>query len=230
MVLVNVTLRGHDFYIATTGYVWLFFNAGLVLFATIVFLYYLIRQRAFVDKEHKKSLSLMIAGVVIAYFVTIIIYVIRKTIYAINSTTVLLHIKLLPVAIGTVIMGVSIYLGGVELFYYATEIYSIFIYDKKGFPIYSASFRRASNLEGIMIPSITSAFSSFAGELIGKEVYPKEIDLGLYSLIVEEHGDYLCFVSSNQPTAYLHQGIKNILTNISPELSTKKYQIWLKNT
>ncbi|MHA2309103.1 MAG: hypothetical protein ACXABJ_07490 [Candidatus Heimdallarchaeaceae archaeon] len=219
IVLQEVAMGNFNFFIANTGYVWIFFDGFLVIFAGSVLLGYLIKQTFFLKKDHRKTLVIMIVGVIIAYFVSIIIYVIRKIIFAITNEIVMLHMELISVAIGALIMSFSIYKGGVEAFYYSSEISSIFIYNKEGFVVYSASLRKGSGIEGMMIPSITRAFSSFAGELIGKEVFPKEIDLGIYSLIIEEHGNFICLISCKNPTAYVKQGVKNILDDLSPNMT-----------
>ncbi|MCG3227765.1 MAG: hypothetical protein H7645_12665 [Candidatus Heimdallarchaeota archaeon] len=225
IVLQEVAGGKFDFFIANTGYVWIFFDGFLVIFAGSVFLGYLIRQALFLEKDHRKTLVVMIVGVIIAYFVSIIIYIIRKVVFAITNEIVMLHMELISVAVGALIMSYSIYLGGVEAFYYSSEISSIFIYNKDGYVVYSASLRKGSALEGMMIPSITRAFSSFAGELIGKEVFPKEIDLGVYSLIIEEQGNFICLISCKNPTAYVKQGIKNILTDLSPNMTEEEMTV-----
>jgi hypothetical protein len=219
VVLQQVARGSFDFYIANTGYVWIFFDGFLVIFAGSVLLGYIIRQTLFLEKNYRKTLIVMVVGVIIAYFVSIVIYVIRKVIYAITNEIIMLHMELTSVAIGALLMSLSIFFGGVEAFYYSSEISSVFIYNKNGYVIYSKSLQKKSSLEGMMIPSITRAFSSFAGELIGKEVFPKEIDLGVYSLIIEEQGDFICLVSCKSPTAYVKQGIKNILADLSPNMT-----------
>ena len=229
VILQEVTMGSFDFYIAKTSFMWLFFDGFLVIFAGSVLLGYIIKQTLFLEKDHRRTLVTMIVGVIIAYFVSIIIYVIRKAIFAITDEIVMLHMELISVAIGALIMSLSIYLGSVEAFYYSSEINSLYIYNKDGYVIYSLSLQKKSSLEGMMIPSITRAFSSFTGELIGKEVFPKQIDLGVYSLIIEEYEDFICLVSCKNPTAYIKQGVKNILADLSPNMTDEEMTLLIEN-
>ena len=219
LALLPVKGSNYNFYIAQTSITWVIFDAGLAIFAGIVFLTYLIKQRGFVEKKYQKVVEIMMVGVVIAYFISALLFAARKIIYAVTGEIMMLHMEWVSVAVGALVIGISIYMGGIEAFYYSTEIHSIYIFDKAGFSIYSASAKKKLNIKGHIILSVTTAFSEFAGELIGKEVYPKEIDLGDSSLMIETEGTFVCFLCSRVPTSYLRQAIRHLLADLSPNMS-----------
>ncbi len=218
--VVHQLVKSGNYYfaIAKTSIIWVIFDAGLALFAGSVFLFYLIKQHNFAEKRYRRTVEIMIVGVIIAYFVSALIFAIRKILYAITDVVMLLHFEYIAVAAGALIIGISIYLGGIEAFYYSTEVHVIYIFDKDGTSIYSASAKKAVTLRGHSVLGVIAAFSEFAGELVGKDVYPKEIDLGDNCLMIETQGNFVCFLSSKISTAYLRQAIKKLLTNLTHDL------------
>ncbi|MHA1223523.1 MAG: hypothetical protein ACTSP3_09805 [Candidatus Heimdallarchaeaceae archaeon] len=222
VVLLPVYKAGYLFYIAKTHILWIIFNASLDLLAGTIFLIYLFRQKNFVDKENKQVLNIMISGVFISYFGSALIFFVRKIILEITGDMVILHMEWIAVAIGSLLISIAIYYGSIEEFYYSSEIYAIYIMDKYGTVVYSASSKRRWRLQGQILLGITSAFSELATDLIGKKAYPKEIDFGIYSLLIEREKDHFCLVSCKYPTSFLKQGVKNLLSNFSPTLSLKE--------
>lgn len=203
------------FYITETNLLWLILNAGLVLFAGVFFLAYLIRQRSFVGDKSKKSLNTMMIGVIIAFFVSISIYATRKIYLAYTSKIIILHLELVSVAIGALIISFSIVTGGTQAFYYSSEITGLYIFDNDGVVLHSCVSKGRLNVDGSSIPGIAVAFAIFIKDLIGKDVYPKEVDLGQHSLMLETQKNIICLLVCKHPTAQLRQGLQNILNNFN---------------
>lgn len=206
---------GYYFYIAKTSITWVIFDASLPLFAGVVLLIYLIPQRNFTEKKYRRVIEIMIIGVIVAFFVSALIFAIRKILYATTGKILLLHMEYISVAVGALIISISIYLGGIEAFFYSTEVHAIFIFKKDGTSIYSASAKRNITIGGHSVLGVIAAFSEFAGELVGVKVYPKEIDLGDSCLMIELHENHVCFLSSRFSTHYLRQATKNLLINLT---------------
>jgi len=213
---------GYYFYIARTSITWVIFDVGLPLFAGIYFLIYLVKQRTFTEEKYRSVVEIMIIGVVVAFFVSPLIFAARKIIFAVTGKIMLLHMEYIPVAVGALIISISIYLGGIEAFFYSTEVHAIFIFQEDGTSVYAASSKKKLTVGGHSFLGVISAFSEFAGELVGVEVYPKEIDLRDSCLMVESHNKYICFLSSKYSTFYLRQAIKNLLTNLSDNMNEEK--------
>ena len=220
--LLPVVGGDYYFYIAQTSITWVIFDTGLALFAGIIFLIYLIKQRRFVQEKHQRIIEIMMLAVIIAYFISALLFASTKIIYAITGEILLLHMEWGSVAVGAFVICISIYLGGIEAFFYSTEIHSIDIFDEAGSSIYSASSKKKLKARSHTILSVTTAFSEFAGELIGKDVYPEEIDLGDSSLMIEKKENVVCFLCSKVPTTYLRQAIKNLLDDLTLDMSEEK--------
>ena len=156
----------------------------------------------------------MIIGTIISFLGTITIFLFRKVIFIIFDKIILLHVELLAVAIGAVIMLIATIQGGVKAFYYSSKIHSIHIYDNLGMDIYTATFETKRNVSTSFIPGVTSAISVFATDLIGKDVKPKEISFGEYSLMIETYGEINCFVCVEYPTINFRKGIQNLIKQI----------------
>lgn len=217
------------FYIAKTSITWVIFDVSLPLFAGIIFLLYLVKQRNFTEQKYRKVIDIMTIGVIIAFFVCPIIFAIRKILFEVTSEIMLLHMEYIPVAVGALIISISIYMGGIEAFFYSTEVHAIFIFKNDGSLVYSASSKRKITIGGHSVLGIISAFSEFAGELVGVKVYPKEIDLKDNCLMIESHKNFVCFLSSTGSTFYLRQAIKNLLTNISANPSEDEVSELVEN-
>ncbi|MHA1198935.1 MAG: hypothetical protein ACTSQF_06240 [Candidatus Heimdallarchaeaceae archaeon] len=213
---------GYYFYIAKTSITWVIFDAGLPLFAGAVFLIYLIKQRNFTEEKYRKVINIMIVGVIIAFFASALVFAIRKILYAATGKILLLHMEYISVAVGALIISISLYLGGIEAFFYSTEVHAIFIFKKDGASIYSASAKRDITIGGHSVLGVIAAFSEFAGELVGVKVYPKEIDLGDSCLMIETHENYVCFLSSRFSTYYLREATKNLLVNLTDNLNEEE--------
>jgi hypothetical protein len=222
VTLLPVVGGNYVFYLAQTSITWVIFDTGLALFAGIVFLVYLIKQRGFVEAKHQRVIEIMMLGVILAYFGSAILFATTRIIYSITGELMLLHMEWGSVAVGALVICISIYLGSIEAFYYSTEVYSIDIFDKTGLSIYSASAKKKLKARSHTILSVTTAFSEFTGELVGKEVYPKEIDLGDSSLMIEIKDELVCFVCSRIPTTYLRQAIKHLLDDLTPNISEEE--------
>jgi hypothetical protein len=214
-----VETGNYYFFIAETSITWVIFDTALPLFAGIYFLIYLVRQKNFAEEKHRRVLEIMTAGVIIAFFMTPLVFAARKFIYAVNGKIMLLHMEYIPLAVGALIISISIYLGGIEAFFYSTEVHAIFIFRNDGTLVYSASSKKKLTLGGHSVLGVISAFSEFAGELVGVKVYPKEIDLKENCLMIETYEKYVCFLSSSYSTFYLRQATKNLLTNLSDNQS-----------
>ncbi|MHA1867298.1 MAG: hypothetical protein ACTSXD_04475 [Candidatus Heimdallarchaeaceae archaeon] len=202
------------FYIAKVNTLWFIFDTALPLYAGCLLIYYLTRQKKIVPEKHNSALNLMIIGTIISFFGTITIFLFRKVIFIIFDKIILLHVELLAVAIGAVIMLIATIKGGVKAFYYSSKIHSIHIYDNLGMDIYTATFETKRNVSTSFIPGVTSAISVFATDLIGKDVKPKEISFGEYSLMIETYGEINCFVCVEYPTINFRKGIQNLIKQI----------------
>ena len=211
----NIISGNYYFFIAKTSLTWIIFDTGLSLLAGLIFLIFLIKQRNFTEQKYQRVIDIMIIGVIISFFISSLIFAIRKILYAITDEIMLLHMEYIPVAVGALIISISIYLGGIEAFFYSTEVYAIFIFKNDGTSIYTASAKRKLTIGGHSVLGVIAAFSEFAGELIGVKVYPKEIDLGDNNLMIESHEEYICFVSSRFSTSYLREAIKNLLNHLT---------------
>ncbi|MHA1399998.1 MAG: hypothetical protein ACTSQE_06600 [Candidatus Heimdallarchaeaceae archaeon] len=215
---VAVGKTGEIFYLAKADFIWILFDGALPLYAGTILITYLLRQKLIVTKKRARPLNLMIIGASIAFYLSALIFILRTLIFYFTSSLQLLHIELMSIAIGASIMTVATIQGGVKAFYYSSKIYSLYIYDDTGFGIYTATFESAKIGDETFIPGVAAAISAFAADLIGKNVQPKEIDFGNYSLIIEKLGKYNCFICSAYPTANLRGAVKNLLKHINGKM------------
>ncbi len=206
------------FYKTEADFIWVILDALMVLYAGSLFLYYLIRQQKIVDKKFKGVLKLMMVGVIIAFFVSAGLY----TIYAFFFVVETLHLEMVSAAIGAFLIGIAILKGGKEALYYSSRVYSLHIFTEDGIGVYAGVFQSGYLPDEQLISGVAAAISTFAAELIGQDVFPKEVDLGNYSLMLEKKGKYLCLVSSESPTAHLRENLKRIVEDFEESMSTKE--------
>lgn len=207
-----------EFYKTEAELLWVIFDGVLVIFAGSVFLYYLIRQRKIVQKRYLPVLTLMSVGVIIAFFVSTILY----TIYAIWFIVPLLHLELVSASLGAIIIGIAMIKGGKEAIYYSSRVFSLHIFDEVGISYYASVFQAGYIVDEQLISGVASAIISFAKELIGKEVFPREIDLDDYSLLLAKKDNIIILISVEYPTAHLRQTMNNIIEKFSMDMSEEE--------
>ncbi|MGC9779197.1 MAG: hypothetical protein HZR80_08145 [Candidatus Heimdallarchaeota archaeon] len=82
---------------ASANIVWIICLASSVILSGTYFLTHLIRQLSIIDEKYKKSTNFLIAGVIIAFFVSIGIYVLR---FIVLFQKAFLHAELVSTSIG----------------------------------------------------------------------------------------------------------------------------------
>lgn len=206
---------GLDFIKTEANIIWVITDAAMVLFAGGTMTWYLSRQYRFVEDKHKKILAFMIAGTIIAFIVSAILY----SIFAITAEAVTLHLELISASIGAAMIGIGMILGGKRALYGSSRVYSVHIFDNSGLSIFAGLFEGKYDVNEHLISGVATAISNFAGQLIGKDVVPREIDLDEYSLMLEEKDDYIGFIICEHPSVMIRQGLKNIMKNFDPTMN-----------
>ena len=110
-------------------------------------------------------------------------------------------------------------LGGKRALYGSSRVYSVHIFDNSGLSIFAGLFEGKYDVNEHLISGVATAISNFAGQLIGKDVVPREIDLDEYSLMLEEKDDYIGFIICEHPSVMIRQGLKNIMKNFDPTMN-----------
>ncbi len=195
--------------------IWVICDAAMVLFAGGSLVWYLSRQYRFVEDRHKKILAFMIAGTIIAFIVSAVLY----SIFTITGIRATLHLELISASIGAAMIGIGMILGGKRALYGSSRVYSVHVFSNSGLSIYAGLFEGKYDVNEHLISGVATAISNFAGQLIGKDVVPREIDLGDYSLMLEEKGDFIGFIICEHPSVMIRQGLKNIMKNFDPNMS-----------
>lgn len=207
-----------EFYKTEADLVWTILDAFMVLFAGGVFLRYLFRQRKIVLRRYLPVINTMIIGVIIAFFLSAVLY----AIYAIGFVVPLLHLELVSASIGALIIGVAMIRGGTEAVYYSSRVFSLHIFENTGISHFACVFQTGYSLDDNLISGVAAAIASFAKELIGKEVFPREIDLGDYSLLLAKRGNLICLITAEFPTAHLRQTLENIIESYEPKMTQQE--------
>ncbi|MCE7743283.1 MAG: hypothetical protein GOP50_12605 [Candidatus Heimdallarchaeota archaeon] len=204
-----------DFIVTEAHFIWIICDAAMVLYAGGTLVWYLSRQYRFVEEKHKKILAFMIAGTIIAFIVSAVLY----SLYAFAKIKATLHLELVSASIGAAMIGIGMIVGGKRALYGSSRVYSVHVFSKSGLSIYAGLFEGKYDVNEHLISGVATAISNFAGQLIGKDVVPREIDLGDYSLMLEEKGEYIGFIICEFPSVMIRQGLKNIMKNFDPEMS-----------
>ena len=66
--------------------------------------------------------------------------------------------------------------------------------------------------------AVATAIATFASEIVGEEVFPREIDLGEYSLILDKRGKFAGFIACKYPTNQIHRGLDQIMAHYKPDM------------
>ncbi len=207
-----------DFIVTEAHIVWVIFDAGLVLFAGTIMVYYFGRQRKFVEEQQKKVINFMIIGAFIAFFLSGIFY----AIYAVAQVPAILHLELVTVAIGTSMVGIGMIWGGKRTMYGSSRVLSVHVFDTNGLSVYAGLFIAEYDVDEHLISGVATAIANFAGHLIGKDVFPREIDLENYSLMLEKKGDYVGFVNCEFPTVQVRQALCNVMDDFEPQMGQEE--------
>ena len=216
---ISYTVRSYDvnldFIVTQASPIWIICDGVMVLFAGGTLIWYLSRQYRFVEQKHRKILSFMIVGTIIAFIVSAILY----SIYAFAKIKATLHLELVSASIGAAIIAIGMIFGGKRALYGSSRVYSVHIFDDSGLSLYAGLFEGKYDVNEHLISGVATAISNFAGQLIGKDVIPREIDLGDYSLMLEDKGKYIGFIICEFPSAMIRQGLKNIMKDFDPKMS-----------
>ncbi|MHA1205326.1 MAG: hypothetical protein ACTSRR_01300 [Candidatus Heimdallarchaeaceae archaeon] len=160
----------------------------------------------------------MSIGVIIAFFVSTILY----TIYAIWFIVPLLHLELVSASLGAIIIGIAMIKRGKEAIYYSSRVFSLHNFDEIGISYYASVFQAGYIVDEQLISGVASAIVTFAKELIEKEVFPREIDLDDYSLLIAKKGNIIILISVEYPTAHLRQTMNNIIEKFRMYMSEEE--------
>lgn len=200
-----------DFSKATANVIWIICLAGGVIIAGTFFLWHLVRQRSIVDQKHKMSTSFMIADVIVAFYASILVYALRFVSEGFSKA--FLHSELITTSIGTALITVGMIFGGKTALYGSSQVISINIYNEHGLNLYQGFFKTTHKINEHLVSGIATAIAAFATEIIGEEVFPREIDLGEYSLILDKPGKFAGFIACKYPSSQIHQGLKRVMTH-----------------
>ena len=113
-----------------------------------------------------------------------------------------------------------------DLYVFATRRH---IFDDTGISHYACVFQSGYMVDENLISGVASAIAAFAKELIGKDVFPREIDLGNYSLLLAKRKNCICLITAEFPTAHLRQSLENIIEAYDPEMTQKQVSDLVEN-
>ncbi len=207
-----------QFTATNTSLVWQIADGAMVLFAGGIMMWYLYRQRGFVEDKHKKIISFMMVGTFFAFIVSAIIY----AFYGIDPYMfrAVLHLELVTAAIGAAMIGIGMIWGGKQVLYGSSRVYSIHIFDEGGLSLYAGLLGAAEyDVNEHLISGVATAISNFTGQLVGKDIVPYEIELGDYALMLEQKEEYIGFIICEFPSAQVRAGLKNIMNDFDPKMS-----------
>jgi len=205
-----------DFSGSKSNILWIICLAGGVIIAGTFFLWHLVRQRSIVDKKHKMSTSFMIVGVVVAFYASILVYALRFVSEGLSKA--FLHSELITTSIGTALITIGMIIGGKTALYGSSQVISINIYNEHGLNLYQGFFKTIHKINEHLVSGVATAIAAFASEIIGEEVFPREIDLGEYSLILDKPGKFAGFIACKYPSNQIHQGLKRIMANYKQDM------------
>ncbi|MBN1330149.1 MAG: hypothetical protein JXA54_11805 [Candidatus Heimdallarchaeota archaeon] len=214
-----------DFIITSGGLIWIIFMASTVLLATAIFLSYLIKQHFLVDRKDKRATLLMIFGAVLAFLVSLVLYVI----YSLLSLKPTLHLELISTALGALLIAIGMLYGGKRALYGSSQLYSIQIFNTSGLSLYAGEFIEEIHVNHQLTSALASAIATLTGKLIGEEIFPREIDIKKYSMILSQKDDYIGFIVCKNPSIQIHQGLKNIIDKFEPNMSNEKIEDTIDN-
>ncbi len=201
---------------STTNIVWIICLAGGVVLAGTFFLWHLVRQRSIVNQKYKRGINFLIAGVVVAFYASILVYALRFAFVSLQK--VLLHSELITTSVGTALILAGMLIGGKTALYGSSQVISVNIYNDIGLNLYQGFFETPHKLNEHLISGIATAIATFASEIVGEEVSPREIDLGDYSLILDKRGKYSGFIACKYPTNQIHHGLDLIMAHYKPDM------------
>lgn len=201
---------------STSNIVWIICLAGGVIIAGTFFIWHLIRQRSIVYQKHKRGINFMITGVIVAFYASILVYALRFVFIGLQK--VLLHSELITTSIGTALITVGMLIGGKTALYGSSQVISINIYNDHGLNLYQGFFKTTHKMNEHLVAGVATAIATFASEIVGEEVFPRQIDLGEYSLILQKRGKYTGFIACKYPTNHIQQGLKRVMANYNPDM------------
>ena len=214
-----------DFIVTQGEIIWVVFDAVTILFATCVFLSHLIKQHTIVEAKDKKATLLMIIGAVIAFLVSLVFYVV----YALLSFKPTLHLELVSTAIGALLIAIGMLYGSKRSLYGSSKLYSIQIFNTSGINIYAGEFIEKVEINHQLTAALATAIATLTSKLIGEEIFPKEINLGRYSMILSQKNDFISFIVCEHPSKQIHQGLKKIIDRFDPNLPVEKIEEIIQN-
>ncbi len=201
---------------SSTNIIWIICLAGGVVLAGTFFLWHLIRQRSIVNKKYKRGINFLIAGVIVAFYASILVYALRFIF--VDLQKVLLHSELITTSVGTALITAGMIIGGKTALYGSSQVISINIYNDIGLNLYQGIFETPHKMNEHLISGVATAIATFASELVGEEVFPRAIDLGEYSLILDKRGKYAGFIACKYPTSLIHRGLDQVMSNYKPDM------------
>ena len=158
----------------------------------------------------------MIAGVIVAFYASILVYAIRFAFEGLQKA--FLHSELITTSIGTALITVGMLIGGKTALYGSSQVISINIYNDFGLNLYQGFFKTPYKLNEHLISGVATAIATFASEIVGEEVFPREVDLGEYSLILDKRGKFTGFIACKYPTSHIYLGLKHVMANYNPDM------------
>ncbi len=203
---------------SSANYVWLACLAGGVILAGSFLMWHVIRQKRIITQKHKLSINFILAGVVIAFYGSIVLYAVRY----LTHVKMFLHLELVSTSIGTFLITVGMLIGGKTALYGTSRVISINIYDDTGINRFQGFFIKRHSMNQHLVAGVASAIATFASEIIGEEVFPREIDLGDYSLILVKEGKFVGFIACKYPSYQIHTGLRRIMKNYKPKMTFKE--------
>ncbi|NHJ86614.1 MAG: hypothetical protein FK734_14200 [Asgard group archaeon] len=205
-----------DYTKSSANIVWIIcLSLGVIISGTF-FLIHLIRQNKIVDKKHRTSTNFMIAGVIIAFYGSIMFYALR---FILVLQSAFLHAELVSTSIGVGLMAIGMILGGKTALYGSSQVISINIYNEHGLNLYQGFFTNVHFINEHLVSGLATAIAAFASEIIGEDVFPRELDLGKYSLILNKQKNYVGFICCKYPTYHIHYGLKKVMSNFDPDMT-----------
>jgi len=195
--------------------VWIVCLAGGVFLSGTMFLIHLSRQLRLVGEEYKIGTNTMIFGVIIGYYFSILLYALR---YFKVFGKAFLHAELITTSIGLILLTIGMLIGGKKALYGSSIVISINIYNKHGLNLYQGFLSSPHYINEHLVSGVATAIAAFGSEIVGEEVFPKEIDLGDYSLILVKKKGFIGFVCCKYPTSQIHRGLQNIMNNYKEKM------------
>ncbi len=206
-----------DFTVTTASILWMIADGVMVLFAGGTLMWYLYRQRRFIEDRHKKIITFMMIGTFFAFIVSMIIYAFYALAPEIFSS--ILHLELITAAVGASMIGIGMIWGGKQVLYGSSRVYSVHIFNEGGLSLYAGLLSAAEyDVNEHLISGVATAISNFTGQLVGKDIVPYEIELGDYALMLEQKEEFIGFIICEFPSAQVRAGLKNIMNDFNPKM------------